>query len=1450
MAGNSPTQLPAYIQLRYEENGVFDRFSSAAEQAAAQTKKRFNAAFKETESLVTAAVGRISSKFSGLDLGVGDLRQQKVQLQQYRDTLASISQVASGLAKETGDTSIRTKEYLQALSAQRAEAERALQVAEAQITTYSRLQGALDKLSVGKGPDLRDAVQRLRDGDAAIHSAALSGATLEQVMARVANKGNEVKTAWQQAARAAEEAARAQAAALAAQGPTPANALPTNTRFGAEAIVAGQAAMDRAALSGATLEQVLGRVSQKGDAVTASQKAMAASAEQAARDQAQLALAVDRLNAELDPAVAATQRMTAQTRLLDDALKAGAIDAQRHAQLMQLVANASHEGTTAFRAVTNSQGAMRVAMIQSGQQMQDLAISLYSGQRASVVFAQQLPQLAFALTGLEGSANKTYDRIGRFATFLAGPWGLAVGLGAGVLATLIYNMLDVGEAADDATSKTYDFSDSLDVMKLKAEDAATAMQQLASATAAAIKEQGDFLQNQALIANQSVSTLEQQIAQKQRQLDDLVNQTTSFSLLPKPFVANQISTLREQIKSLDSALGSAREASVNADIALSQRKVADSLDAAAAATTKYEDALGKLNTERRKSAELEKSGDPLALATNGGNYLSKDDYEKRLTQIQKTRDAEIEAAREAEKKDRKKTGGRSGVDKAAREAERLANFGDRAAEAIARINERFDDQPRLVDQAAAATRQLDDVIADLEKRKPIGFEQMIRDAEAAKETVQDALVRPFQELTQESGRRLQIQTLLAKGREDEADALTEVWRMEDLVGKLNEDQVGFVRDVVLAEKQRTRELERQRALFEAQLDVLDTAKKDLTDLLSGRGFNVSFKTMIKDLQQAFKDLQGKRLFDSLFGDVFQQLEDELRGQSPLGRESQKLADEMSVATSATDDLAKAFTEGAAAIRGAASGAANDNGASAAFNQAFADIGLPGAVGSKDIVVTAKKPIDLSSRSAVELADKMAGAMVSPLQQALSDAFGTRFGQMLGGVLQGALAGKLVGGTTGGILGGLKGIVDQTGIFGGASGGLSGALGKGLGGAATGTQVAGIANALGLKMSNSGAQIGGAIGSFIPIPGGEIIGAIAGGLLGGLFKKTKWARVLLNSSGSTLQSNSGKYEEAATTAGDSFTSGLQNIADQFGGSIGDFGNITLGIRHGDYRVNTGGTSLKKKKGAVDFDQDAEAAIKYAIMQAIDRGAIAGIRASTQRLLKAGDDLDAALQKALDWENAFRELKSYKDPIGAALDDLDKEFEKLIDLAKQAGASTEEWAQLEELYGIKRDEIIKENSERLTASLQGLLDDLTIGDSGLSLRTREANALARYQPLADRVAAGDSTAYDDYAQAAQDLLDIERELYGSQQQYFDRLNEVTDLTKSRINAETNVVSIAENRDSPFDATGAVKNSIDSQTETLGSKLDALNLNFGSFLQALASGAWGGSLVGINTQQVANF
>src|SRR3546814_6565150 len=69
-------------------------------------------------------------------------------------------------------------------------------------------------------------------------------------------------------------------------------------------------------------------------------------------------------------------------------------------------------------------------------------------------------------------------------------------------------------------------------------------------------------------------------------------------------------------------------------------------------------------------------------------------------------------------------------------------------------------------------------------------------------------------------------------------------------------------------------------------------------------------------------------------------------------------------------------------------------------------------------------------------------------------------------------------------------------------GIGGQLGSALQGAGTGMMASSFAKALGIKQSKTGAAIGGAIGSFVPIPGGAAIGGLIGGTIGGLFKKTK------------------------------------------------------------------------------------------------------------------------------------------------------------------------------------------------------------------------------------------------------------------------------------------------------------------------------------------------------------
>ena len=464
--------FPAFLKIEHQADASA-KASFLAEVASFTTdaKRQFERDFGEIRGIIDKSLTGFKQGNISLSLDLPGLRQTAAEADNAVQKLRLMRDAATSLAASTGDTSKKTQTYLAALRAQVIEAERAQRAADAQVTTYSRLQGELDKqisgnkrladsyralyaeeaaaanfayrsqqaVNAGFAPglnrqiksardsasvfentgykptvDMRSGLDRLRDGSASLDRAATSGVTLEQVLGRVARKGQEVSAALRQAQAEAAKAAAA-AAAVEAQ-PKPQQPLQTRSLFGAEAVVAGQASLDRAAVSATTLEQALGRVAAKGPEVSAA-------LQQARKAEDDLARATAALRGELDPTVAAQQRMASQTQLLDRALKQGAIDATEHARLQKLVGEQYELNALAAQRSVGAQRAMRQAMLQSGQQLQDIAISLYSGQQASLVFAQQLPQLAFAFTGLEGSANKTQARIGRLANFLSGPWG-------------------------------------------------------------------------------------------------------------------------------------------------------------------------------------------------------------------------------------------------------------------------------------------------------------------------------------------------------------------------------------------------------------------------------------------------------------------------------------------------------------------------------------------------------------------------------------------------------------------------------------------------------------------------------------------------------------------------------------------------------------------------------------------------------------------------------------------------------------------------------------------------------------------------------------------------------------------------------------------------------------------------------------------------------------------
>lgn len=462
------------------------------------------------------------------------------------------------------------------------------------------------------------------------------------------------------------------------------------------------------------------------------------------------------------------------------------------------------------------------------------------------------------------------------------------------------------------------------------------------------------------------------------------------------------------------------------------------------------------------------------------------------------------------------------------------------------------------------------------------------------------------------------------------------------------------------------------------------------------------------------------------------------------------------------------------------------------------------------------------------ADNMAKAISGTLEEAFGadrlKSWGQAMGEAMGAAGVGATAGGLVLGSSNSRLGSAAG------------GALGNVLGKELGKTVKG----------GLE-STFGAALG---------PLGSIAGGVLGGALGGLFRSTPKASATIgfgadgNLTIEGISGSSSALKAAAKQNANSAITSVESIAEALGGTIdGSKGSVSIGTYKGNYRVDTTGSgrtkgytsseSRNESLGLFNFGEDQEAAVRFAVMDLIQDGVIGGIRASTQRLLANAKDLDAALQRALDFEGVFSRLKAYKDPVAAAIDTVDKEFSRLQTIFKDAGASTQEYADLEELYGIERAAAVKEAGEKLTASLKGLLDDLTVNNDSRSLRVRQAEAKSTYDALADRVRAGDTTAYDDFAAAARTYVDIQQQISGSTQDYFALLDQVTALTSTAVDAQTSLNDAAAGRAGIFAPTESAFSAapIVSATETqtaalskvfndgfagLGSQIGAMNDN----------------------------
>lgn len=1448
---NGTTAFPAFIRAEYDPSGSgFRDFESAFSQSARKAEHQFTQAFDQIGAKLAQSLNRGVGANGKLDLGTAEMRQATAEAKFAEQAYSDLLRTATLLARETGDTSSATRNYIAALSAQRIEASQIVRENESQLATYTRLQAALDV---------------------------------------TADKNSRLAQSYRETYAEAARAAQLEVA---------------NSRFGASiAPSLGSSALS----NGAGYREL----------------------EQAARAADAYERQLAELRQQVDPLAFEQARVNKEMAFAAEAYRRGDISADQLAARNQQLNASLTQMRGGFRET-------RQGMIQVGQQMQDVAISLIGGQRAGTVLAQQLPQLAFAASNFGG-------KIGAVATVLSGPYSLALVGASFLLGAFIDNMLGADDASKKAAKSTYDFTAVLDTRLLSIKKFSDAIDQLNESTRG-------LIDTQALLADSSLASAAGAAADAQRRLADIDRQLKELGPAPSgplsiiPGFGEFGSTtarrdsLLAQRKALAETLSSAEQARAQAEIAIAQRRIDESIDRAAGIKGEFDRQIAELRQRRLESAKFDAS-DPLTSAQRqniGDRYLSQSEFERRYAELRRNQDKALEAQRnldravnsttrspaqvladfrrELEERGVKtisgyrtaaqqnalfrqgltpadgyarpsahqsyravdvdkrtfneaaiyaaaeaagirglkiltESGGRKHLsftgagkpgeadpraaeraqrdaEKAQRAAEQLQRSIDQASESVASLWGQFDRAPRDIDRAAAAVIDLNQAIDEADKKLKAGgltdaqrgvVEQTKQRAiETRDQIIPEFLTRPITESIAETRDLIDAQNLLIQGRTAEYDRIQDSIELARLLGAESLDQLetqieqrGIAREMLEAYYDQQRVLrqqsvelqhqqEQQQILLGIVEDVSSATKSAIYDLFDGKGIKAA-RNFFNDIYDITKRQMTEEIYEALFGDLFRQQKLKILGLDQVDETGKAMAQAIRVTIDPIRDLGNAAAAAARQIRGSV--AANDNESVDKIVKGLTSSNKMGAksiggtdIFSEDIVVNAFR------------SNENIGSELKKLNKTAADGLGKN----------------------GSLPKSLSGIGES----------VSGALR----GAAVGEMTSGLLKSLGIKQSKLGAQIGGAAGSFLPIPGGEIIGSIIGGTIGGLFKKTPRGFATIGGEGSNLRitgtgGNSKNAREAGIGAAGATMDTLAQIAEALGGTYdASRGSVSIGRSGDSWHVDTSGRGrLKKSQGGFDFDDDYEAAVRFATMDLIKDGVIAGLRASTQRLLQQGKDIDAALQKALDFESVFTRLKEYDDPVGAALDTLDKEFMRLKSIFAEAGASAAEYAELERLYGLERADAVKEAAERLTSGLQSLYDDLTIGDNGQSLRDRLAAAQSAYDPLKQRVLAGDKTAYDDFAEAARSLLDIRREFSGSQTPYFNLLDEITAITKERIEAEKNVVALAESRDSPFGSNGkatgandnaAVVGAIDRQTEVLTAGFRALLTASGGF------------------------
>lgn len=1155
---------------------------------------------------------------------------------------------------------------------------------------------------------------------------------------------------------------------------------------------------------------------------------------------AELQTARNRLLSQFDPLIAAQLR---HNQIVEEAVRlaqGGALSAQELAKVNAGATAELQRATAAAAQHANGLQNVRIGMQQLGFQAGDFTTQVAMGQNALVAFAVQSQQAVGALQLMAGAGDQAKGKLGQFATFMAGPWGIALGIALPIIGILGSKLLEAGDASDTAKAATINFTDTLVARTGAVDNFRAAVDQLNGSTRSLINTQALMIDSTLQYAQASIANIDQQIAQQERALKQ--TQASAPGAVENFFFGGGIANRRQQdairatIGELQTAKRGFEQSAQEARVALERRTAIEAADPIAGQRAEIQRAKEKLerdrfDTLRRMSGAI----DPLS---GNGQNLSAAEFQRQYAELER-QEAQLNSRR-----DKPNSSSNRSTEAAARAVVRLnqqaENYAERTADAIAKINDQWTEQPSRIQQANDATRKLNAIIREAQDKlegKGLGEEQIaelqgaITGAQAALAAVSQGIQKPFRDMVEQSERQRDIQLLILQGREREAEVLARTQQLSDQIGTVTSAQRAEIERIVAEEERLNELLARREDILGIYNQAIGGLRSSLEELLSGGSAGNFFKS----IRQNARQLQGQLLTEQLFGGSLRDIEKKLRQQTGmegavevLERQTRGAGDQMQSAGSAAASLASSLNAAAAQIRSAnariSSAAAIHTGiatgsmgsasglgirnvgagirASAAIHTGVATGSMGSASGAAngEIVVRARtrvpgpdnglaKAFDgtVVGLSPNEFLRLMAEAQTDPLMEKLDEIFGLNFFRKLAQTASGTLYGYTTAGPVGAVLGGIQGLVRDLGNGGKINASwaetISKSLGAGLEGAQTGMQVAAFGKMLGIKTSSTGGSIGGAIGAMSGIPGGDIIGSIAGSLIGGALKSAKRGTATVGAVNGAAEitgtrGNSSSRISAAKGLAGGALDALDQIINALDGELGTFSG-SIGIRNKKFVVDPTGQGRTKGRGVQKFESEADAQAAL-LRDLIADGAVKGISAAVQKALGSSPDIERAMKEALAVQDVEQLLGGLTGQWAKAFREFEAQASERLRIARQYGFD------VAALEARNAEDRLKLQEKLLTDQIGGLQDLITEMTSGSlfegSAVDRRTAILAEIEKARAALGRGEEGAGDRLAQLFRDLNEVSKSIYGTTGGFAQDRSSILDQARAAI-AETN-------------------------------------------------------------------